>query len=298
MSRLGLGVIVWIFLTGTVLAVMQFLDSDEKNSPWLFAAVVGVHAGFSGVALFALRKLRVKLDADPRLRLLLAVCFCVTAAFLSGGAAQLLAGEAALPTTARTVVGALGLQAGFLLLLPGFLREHKISFSEAFGFAMKPKVSLLVGALGAFIFLPIGLTLQMVSAHALMRFGWKAETQTVVNVLGNAHTWPERLTLAVITVLLAPVVEEILFRGILYPWVKRLGHPRLALWGVSLFFAAIHANLPTFLPLLVLAILLARLYENTRNLLAPIAVHSLFNATNFALFLLTNEFVKSLPAQS
>ena len=50
--------------------------------------------------------------------------------------------------------------------------------------------------------------------------------------------------------LLAPVAEELLFRGILYPAIKQAGFPRLALWGTSLLFAAMHMNLVTFVPLL------------------------------------------------
>ena len=65
--------------------------------------------------------------------------------------------------------------------------------------------------------------------------------------------------------------------------IKQAGHPRIALWGASLAFAAIHVNLATFLPLLLLALILTWLYETTGNLLAPIAAHSLFNTMNFVL---------------
>ena len=85
------------------------------------------------------------------------------------------------------------------------------------------------------------------------------------------------------TILLAPVAEEMFFRGILYPAIKQAGFPRLALWGTSVVFAAIHLTPVIFLPLLVLALLLVWLYEKTNNLLAPIAAHSLFNGLNFAL---------------
>ena len=104
------------------------------------------------------------------------------------------------------------------------------------------------------------------------------------NALTNTGTWLDRLAIAVTTILLAPVAEELFFRGIVYPWVKRAGFPRAALWVTSAFFAAIHFNLPIFAPLLVLAIGLTLLYEHTGNLLAPIAAHSVFNALNFLKF--------------
>jgi membrane protease YdiL (CAAX protease family) len=92
--------------------------------------------------------------------------------------------------------------------------------------------------------------------------------------------------LGFVTILLAPLAEEVLFRGILYPWIKQIGFPRLALWGTSLLFAVVHMNLVTLLPLLLLALLLAQLYERTDNLLAPISAHALFNALNFGLLCL------------
>ena len=105
----------------------------------------------------------------------------------------------------------------------------------------------------------------------------------------------DRFALAVVAIVLAPISEEIIFRGILYPTVKRLGYPRLALWGVALLFAAIHASLPIFLPLFLLAVALTLLYEKTGNLLAPIAAHALFNALNFAMFFLANDSSPRLP---
>jgi hypothetical protein len=60
-----------------------------------------------------------------------------------------------------------------------------------------------------------------------------------------------------------------------------LGRPRLAIWGTSLLFAAIHMNLIVFIPLLVLALILIFVYEKTDRLIAPIMTHSLFNAVNF-----------------
>jgi membrane protease YdiL (CAAX protease family) len=40
-------------------------------------------------------------------------------------------------------------------------------------------------------------------------------------------------------------------------------------------------NLAVFVPLTFLAVILVWVYESTGNLLAPIAVHCVFNAANF-----------------
>jgi membrane protease YdiL (CAAX protease family) len=116
------------------------------------------------------------------------------------------------------------------------------------------------------------------------------QEQLPIHALRVSMSWGGRLTLGAAAVLLAPVAEEVLFRGILYPAVKQTGHSRLALWGTSLLFAAVHMNLVTFVPLAVLALLLTALYERTNNLLAPIMAHVLFNALNFAMLLMLQHY--------
>lgn len=87
-------------------------------------------------------------------------------------------------------------------------------------------------------------------------------------------------------VFVAPIVEEILFRGILYPAIKQIGYPRLAAIGTAILFALFHVNLVTFASLTAVALGLILLYEFTDNLLAPIIAHSIFNASNvFMIFL-------------
>jgi uncharacterized protein len=113
--------------------------------------------------------------------------------------------------------------------------------------------------------------------------GHDPQPQRMVEILRLTEGWPARIYLAFAAVVLAPLAEETLFRGLLYPAVKQLGFPRVALWGTSLLFAATHANLPSFLPLVLLAAALALLYDKTGNLLAPITAHACFNAANAAM---------------
>jgi membrane protease YdiL (CAAX protease family) len=140
------------------------------------------------------------------------------------------------------------------------------------------------GIILACLFLPLGWGLQWLSAKVMVhlpRLHLKPEEQQAVQTLQLASEWLQRLALGAVTIVLAPVAEEILFRGILYPWIKQAGFPRLALWGSALLFAGVHVNAMTFVPLAVLALALTLLYERTDNLLAPITAHALFNGMNF-----------------
>ncbi|MEA5604250.1 type II CAAX endopeptidase family protein [Nostoc sp. UHCC 0252] len=85
----------------------------------------------------------------------------------------------------------------------------------------------------------------------------------------------------------APFFEEILFRGFLLPSLTRY----LPVWGSilisSLLFAIAHLSLSEILPLTALGIVLGVVYTRSRNLLAPMLLHSLWNSgTLLSLFIL------------
>jgi hypothetical protein len=115
--------------------------------------------------------------------------------------------------------------------------------------------------------------------------GKPAELQESVKALQTTETFQQQVYFAIVTIFVAPFVEEVMFRGILYPTIKQFGFPKFALWSTSMFFAISHFNAVAFVPLLFMAVILTFLYETTENLLAPIVTHALFNAANFALLL-------------
>jgi membrane protease YdiL (CAAX protease family) len=212
------------------------------------------------------------------------LCFCL--GLLIAGSLQK-AGIAAFQPPdgfGAVLLGTLGFQGAAWLLILFFLRQHQVGWREAFGFrGPRLPYALLMAVLVVVVLLPVALGLQQVSAVVLTRLGWPPEEQLAVTLLANTKSWWMRVYLGVFTVVLVPVAEEFIFRGMLYPFVKQLGWPRLAWVGVSFAFALIHDDAALFVPLFVLALALTWLYEKTDNLLAPITAHSLFNAANLVL---------------
>ena len=183
------------------------------------------------------------------------------------------------------LVGTLSFQGATWLLILFFLRQHQVGWLAAFGFrgpTIKHPVLLTLGFLVVFA---VVMFFQYLSVSALEKFGWPPEDQAAVKLLTDAKSLWTTVYLGVFAVVVAPVAEEFVFRGMLFPFVKQLGLPRLAWFGVSFLFALIHLNLPTFVPLFVFALALTWLYERTDNLLAPITAHALFNATNLVMLL-------------
>ena len=79
-------------------------------------------------------------------------------------------------------------------------------------------------------------------------------------------------------VLVGPIVEETFFRGFLYNALKKQWGMRWAMVTSGIFFALLHANWVGFLPIALLGITLAYVYELTGTLVASITLHALHNA--------------------
>jgi membrane protease YdiL (CAAX protease family) len=188
---------------------------------------------------------------------------------------------------APVLVATLSFQGAACGLMVLFLWFHGVGWRDAFGLRQPGLVrALWFGAVVLAVVFPVVLVLQQISGLALTRLGWPPEDQRAVDLLANTKSVWLRGYLVFFAVVLAPIGEEFLFRGVLFPFVKQLGWPRLAWLGVSLLFALIHVNLPTLVPLFVLALVLTWLYDRTDRLLVPIAAHSLFNTANLAILFL------------
>ena len=209
------------------------------------------------------------------------VCFCLGVTIVS-----LLqkAGFAAFKSPdgfGAVLLGTLSFQGATWVLIYFFLRLHQIRARAVFGLC-EPRLTraLLLALLTVLVILPVAWWLQHASALVLEKIGWPPETETAVMLLVGAKSWWTRVYLGVFAVVIAPVAEEFIFRGVLYPFVKQLGYPRFAWIGVNFLFALIHMDAAALVPLFVLALALTWLYERTDNLLAPVTAHGLFNAAN------------------
>jgi len=130
----------------------------------------------------------------------------------------------------------------------------------------------------------------MVSIRIMTALDWHPEVQHAVNIFNLTETWSDRVVLGLVALLLAPVAEELLFRGVMYPALKGFGLRRFAFWSTAVVFSFIHFNAATFLSLFAFACLLNVLYERTGNLLSCMVAHATFNAVNLLMLLAMNQF--------
>ena len=79
-------------------------------------------------------------------------------------------------------------------------------------------------------------------------------------------------------ILIAPWLEELLFRGLLFRWL--LGYRSVIASAVlsGVIFGVVHDSLASIFPIAALGVALALLYNRTGSLLTVILFHTFFNS--------------------
>jgi Predicted metal-dependent membrane protease len=276
--RLVLGVVICICAGSLVLSALHVLQVKGWVFSWFFPVAL---AGLACLAI-ALARLWNPWRPDKMFSPLLIFLMWLYAGLTLTFLAEKLAGPVG-AQPGKVLVSMLSFQGAALFLIRHFLREHQVDWAEAFGFKNRVVFAVLLGIIIGCVFLPVGQGLQWLSIFIMEHLPHpvKPQEQEAIQAMRSAVFMLDRGALGATAIIVAPLAEEMLFRGILYPAIKNRGYPGAAMWISAFLFAVMHANLMIFLPLLALAVVLTLLYEKTNNLLAPIAAHSLFNALNF-----------------
>lgn len=93
--------------------------------------------------------------------------------------------------------------------------------------------------------------------------------------------------LVALAILLAPIVEEIVFRGCVYRFLKSQTTLLPAQILSGCVFSFMHWNLMSFVPLVIVGVFLARVYEKSGNLIVAIWFHAFFNAFSLLMLFIT-----------
>ena len=105
------------------------------------------------------------------------------------------------------------------------------------------------------------------------------EQQDVVQSLISGSNF-EKILMAFMAVIVAPITEECCFRGFVYNILKRWSTPVVGAVFSALLFSVVHASLAQTVPLFVFGLVQCVLYEKSRSLMLPVMLHMLFNAIN------------------
>lgn len=178
----------------------------------------------------------------------------------------------------------------FLLVLCGlllvFLRVLRgLDPAEIFGMRVMSVGQAARMALGFIIPVYVGV---LVIAGLVARF-WLQDVwpdlnpQETVQAFKDSGSPSVRALMIVAAVVVAPIVEETIFRGYVYGVLKRFTDGWFAALCSSLLFAIVHAHIGSLVPLFLLALSFCAAYEFSGSLLVPMWMHAFFNATSMAL---------------
>ncbi len=175
----------------------------------------------------------------------------------------------------QALVGGIGFAASVLF----WIRYVNRGNLAALGRSTQPGRDVLLGiAVGIALIFAGGATLYLVREGFSLITGETPEQpeQIMACVRGAALGF-----MAPVVIVVAPIGEEIFFRGFLHKGLRR----RLPVWAAavlsSLLFGLVHVY-PLLIPsLFVVGLGLALLYERRQSLLAPVVAHAAFNIVGF-----------------
>ncbi len=191
--------------------------------------------------------------------------------------------------TWRIVVAGLAMQLGLISVYGYIRRTQPQLFLEKINCRPLPLTRAAPTALFVFLASFPAVALTSYYWQILLTFlqnsgiDFTTQPQNVVVSMRNAQSPLTMILMALLAVVGAPIVEELIFRGSLYRFLKfRIRRAAAALISAGAF-ATIHFNLTSFFPLIVLGIFLCLSYEISGNLKVPILMHAIFNLNSVIL---------------
>lgn len=125
--------------------------------------------------------------------------------------------------------------------------------------------------------LPV-LALTSAGWNALLRaVGLPDAPQDLIAVFGAVNSPFVLIAMLLVATVLAPINEELLFRGVVFRFCRQRFGRAIALTVSGVLFGLLHGNWAGFVPLAVLGVALALAYEHSGDIRVPIVAHGLFN---------------------
>jgi len=252
--------------------------------------ITGLAAAVAVIALIQwFRRGRDPLAGAPqrpnRLRedsVLFAVCVYLLAAAVLGGLARLVA-DAPDGIIARLITGNGAQIAGIVACL---ILAEKFFDGGVRAFVAGPELDRRRLLASWILISLVGIGLCPVVAEATVRaMRYFAPDQpitphpTIEALRAGPLSWSIRVALWISAAIVAPIAEEVFFRGFLQTFLVRVTQARwTAIVLTSVAFGVVHVSqLHTVIALTLLGVLMGYAYERRGSILLPIAIHAAFN---------------------
>jgi membrane protease YdiL (CAAX protease family) len=184
--------------------------------------------------------------------------------------------ETAAAPSIQFFMAAASLQAFTVIgLVVYFVRSrYRLSWTYL-GLTSVPVSRVLAAGLGGGLLLFFSVSLMSLLMNWLIP--QPVEPQPYVEIFLTAQNGWQILGVVLIGSLIAPLCEEIYFRGFLYPYFRERLGVDFGLWASAIIFGALHLDLIRFVPLTLGGYGLALIYQRTGSLWASIIAHGVWN---------------------
>ena len=176
-----------------------------------------------------------------------------------------------------------------ILLVLAFASEKGSSAWRALGFSgFSPVTDGLRGYLMAFPWLVL---LVALAVKATQWFHLTPPVEPIQELVFQEQRGEVLGLVLLLACVIGPVAEELFFRGVLYPAIRKRTSRLAATLLSGAAFSLVHTNVVGFLPIMALGCLLAHLYESTGSLASPLAVHIVHNSLLMSLALVLRKLL-------
>lgn len=149
-----------------------------------------------------------------------------------------------------------------------------------------------VSRLGRNVLLGLGVGMAVLTASAVIQFAIRAigvdQTQLLDLECVRDFPLPGFLLVVFAGGVLAPIAEELYFRGFVFRSYMQAKSPIVAYIATSLLFATLHLNLPALLPILVMSLIFCYAYQRTGSIVPSVVGHAVNNTAAFAVLYFAN----------
>ncbi len=138
--------------------------------------------------------------------------------------------------------------------------------------------NIRVGLYSYIAFLPILVVLFFLAIAIARLLNYTPPPQSVYEFLFKGERPLILVSVSFLVALLGPIIEEVFFRGFLYPALKKSLGAVSAIFISGFLFSFLHINLLGFIPIMALGAFLAYMRERTGSLIPSITVHIVHNS--------------------
>jgi len=166
------------------------------------------------------------------------------------------------------------------------LRRHRLPWS-VLGLRTTSGNWLLTSIIISILVIPVA---GLIALLIQLGLGMPLENPQLEFLAPEGFTWFSAISMLLVGGLLAPVAEEVYFRGVLYQWLRHRWGTWIGILISALIFGIVHGDYAISGAAFVLGIILAWIYERSQSLWTSIIIHVLNNSAKIVIIYLMLAF--------